>query len=299
MIIGVEALFTSALGLKSPWGVNPVNLDTSKRRINFEIDCNAKRLPFPACAMEGQRILDRVKRKFKEDLIEHGGDPDDIKHVCMDMSAAYTTGVTEISPQAQISFDRFHVIALANAAMDKVRRGEMRQQPRVVKAALGTDRKSLKGMFWGMRKDHSAWNVDQINTMYRLQRSNLKSARAWRPKEGLRSCYILHVYFNPEEIMPFIANYFRDPKKSGFNSLKHLREYRFNRHPRESGGFKFLIRTDPACAGRMESNKSALPFNKIKVVKRDAMDDQKSKKIFSGYFSAFKRSNLCLTNCYG
>jgi transposase len=39
----------------------------------------------------------------------------------------------------------------------------------------------------GMRKDHSGWNNNQINTMYLLQRSNLKSARAWRLKEALRT----------------------------------------------------------------------------------------------------------------
>ena len=65
----------------------------------------------------------------------------------MDMSAAYTKGVTEMLPQAQISFDRFHVIALANEATDAVRRDEMREQPRVVRAAMGTERKAIKGMF--------------------------------------------------------------------------------------------------------------------------------------------------------
>ena len=74
---------------------------------------------------------------FKADLIAHGGDPDDIKHVWMDMSAAYTKGVTAMRSQAQISFDRFHVIALANEAMDAVRRDEMREQPRVVRAGDG------------------------------------------------------------------------------------------------------------------------------------------------------------------
>lgn len=67
--------------------------------------------------------------EFKADLIAHGGNPDDIKHVCMDMSDAYTKGVTEVLPQAQISFDRFHVIALANEAMDAVR-GDERAAPR-------------------------------------------------------------------------------------------------------------------------------------------------------------------------
>ncbi len=42
MSFGVEALFTSAQGLKSPWEVVNVNLDTAKRRIDFEVACNAK-----------------------------------------------------------------------------------------------------------------------------------------------------------------------------------------------------------------------------------------------------------------
>jgi transposase len=324
MSVGVEALFTSALGLQAPWVVVKVELDTSKRRIDFEVACEAKRLPCPACGATGQGVHDRVRRDwrhldffqfeawlhaevprvdcdacgktttagvpwarpgsgftmlfealalslcqsmpvthaaallrvnskrlwnrieyyvevaraqeemknvsvvgidelsirrgqqyvtlvhdleakrllfmtggrkhgtvadFKADLVAHGGDPDDIEHVCMDMSAAYTKGVTEALPQAQISFDRFHVIALANEAMDTVRRHEMREEPRAVRAAVGTEQRGIKGMAWGMRKDHSGWTVEQINTMYRLQRSNLKSARAWRLKEGLRSVY--------------------------------------------------------------------------------------------------------------
>lgn len=35
MSVGVEALFTSALGLQLPWMVEDVKLDTTKRRIDF------------------------------------------------------------------------------------------------------------------------------------------------------------------------------------------------------------------------------------------------------------------------
>ena len=338
MSVGVEALFTSALGLKSPWEVVKVEFDTAKRRIDFEVACNAKQLPCPVCGVNGQGIHDRVRRDwrhldffqneawlhadvprvdcgacgktttveapwarpgsgftllfealaltlcqsmpvahaasmlrvnakqlwrriehyvgvaraqdyvtlvhdlegkrllfmaegrkhgtvidFKADLIAHGGDPDDIKHVCMDMSAAYTKGVTEMLPQAQISFDRFHVIALANEAMDAVRRDEMRDQPRVVRAAMGTDRKALKGMFWGMRKDHADWSVDQINTMYRLQRSNLKSARAWRLKEGLRSTYATGVTSNcPEQAEAALKSWISWARRSRLEPFKKL-----------------------------------------------------------------------------
>lgn len=49
MSVGIESLFTSALGLQAPWRVEKVELDTSRRRIDFELTCNAKRLPCPHC----------------------------------------------------------------------------------------------------------------------------------------------------------------------------------------------------------------------------------------------------------
>lgn len=256
MSIGVESLFTAALGLRPPWSVSDVKLDTGRRRIDFEVTCTAKRMSCPACGAAAQGVHDRVRRTwrhldffqyeawlhadvprvgcqsygkttqcevpwsrpgsgfkllfealalslcqsmpvaevarqlrvrakhlwgriehyvgeararddmcgvsvvgvdetslrrghqyltvvhdlrakrllfategkdhgtisaFKANLIAHGGDPDGIEHVCMDMSQAYVKGVASELPAAQISFDRFHVIALANDAMDLVR----------------------------------------------------------------------------------------------------------------------------------------------------------------------------------
>jgi transposase len=109
------------------------------------------------CSWPGGRNHETVKA-FKADRVAHGGNPAEIEHVCMDMSAAYTKGVTEALPQAQISFDRFHVIALANEAMDAVRRAEMQDQLRLVRAALGTERKTIRNLTWSMRKGHAGGN---------------------------------------------------------------------------------------------------------------------------------------------
>src|SRR5260370_28394999 len=82
-----------------------------------------------------------------------------VHHVCQDMSAAYTKGVGLALPAAAISYDRFHVVKMAIEAMDEVRRTEWRDQPHAVHAALGgTDRKVLKGLMWGMRKNPPAWS---------------------------------------------------------------------------------------------------------------------------------------------
>ena len=291
----MEGLVTAALGLQVPWEVKSVALDTGKRRIDFEVGCEAKRLNCPACGAAEQGVHDRVRRDwrhldffqfeawlhadvprvncgacgktsqapvpwaregsgftllrishhvpaararedmsqvrligidetsvkkgheyitvvhdleakrllfacpgrdhstlaaFAKDLTAHGGKPTAVAHACMDMSAAYTKGVSESLPMAEISFDRFHVIALANDAMDSVRRHEMREQPAAVRKAMGgADKKVLKGLLWGMRKNPSECSARQTNAMHWLQYSNLKSARAWRLKQALREVY--------------------------------------------------------------------------------------------------------------
>lgn len=53
---GVQTLFTKALGLVAPWEVEKVDLDTARRRIDFEVRCNAKTLACPQCRAPDQRI---------------------------------------------------------------------------------------------------------------------------------------------------------------------------------------------------------------------------------------------------
>jgi transposase len=325
MSVGVEALFTSALGLQAPWVVEDVKLDTVGRRIDFEIGCQGKMLSCPACKAAAQPVHDRLRRSwrhldffqfeawlhcdvprvacascgkttqmpvpwarpgsgftaafealalalcrdlpvrqaaqllrcadkqlwrriefyvdqaralesfadvqivgidetsvrrgqhyitvvhdldakrlvfategrdhqtvlaFAADLRAHGGDPAQVRHVCMDMSAAYAKGVGLALQQAQISYDRYHIVAMAMEAMDQVRRTEMGQDAQAVRSALGrNDSKAAKQLMWGMRRNPSGWSAKQIDVMHWLQRSTLKSARAWRLKMALRQVY--------------------------------------------------------------------------------------------------------------
>jgi len=90
-------------------------------------DLDAKRLLFATEGRDHQTVLD-----FAADLVAHGGEPDEVRHVCMDMSAACAKGVGIALPQADISDDRFHVIAMGIAAMGDVRRQELRAEPEEV-----------------------------------------------------------------------------------------------------------------------------------------------------------------------
>lgn len=177
-------------------GIDETSVKKGHEYITVVHDLEAKRLLFACPGRDHQTV-----EAFAQDLSQHGGDPAAVAHVCMDMSAAFTLGVGKSLPQAAISFDRFHVVALANEAMDAVRKDEMRANPAAVRNALGsTDKKLLKGLLWGMRKNPSGWSAKQTDAMHWLQHSNLKSARAWRLKQALREVYAQALVSNSQEL---------------------------------------------------------------------------------------------------
>jgi len=165
-------------------GIDETSLHRGQSYITVVHDLQAKRLLFATEGREHQTILD-----FVEDLKAHGGDPADVRHVCVDMSAAYTKGVGLALPDAEISFDRFHVIQLALEAMDEVRREEVRENGDHLREQLGGRSKVVRDLMWGMRRNPRGWKKGQTHAMHCLQRSNLKSARAWRLKMALQEVY--------------------------------------------------------------------------------------------------------------
>jgi len=66
-------------------------------------------------------------KEFKEHLEAHKGSVEQIEQVCCDMSVAYISGVEKNLPKAKITFDKYHVMALINEAVDEVRRDEVKE----------------------------------------------------------------------------------------------------------------------------------------------------------------------------
>lgn len=62
-------------------------------------------------------------------MAAHGGDPTQVTSASIDMSPAFIKGVTEVLPQARMTFDKLHVIAPASTAVDKMRRTEQVTDP--------------------------------------------------------------------------------------------------------------------------------------------------------------------------
>jgi len=220
----IEFYVEQARALEELSGVEIIGIDeTSLRRAQDYItvvhDLGLKRLLFATEGRDHQTVLD-----FAADLKTHGGEPAELRHVCMDMSAAYAKGVALALANAAISYDRFHVVAMAIDAMDQVRRAEMRDEPAAVDAALGdSERKTIKGLMWAMRKNPAGWSAGQLDAMHWLQRSTLKSARAWRLKMALREVYArARAHNNAEHAASDLRNWLSWARRCRLEPFKKL-----------------------------------------------------------------------------
>lgn len=111
-------------GIQLP-GIDEASLRKGQRCLTVVHDLYVERLLFATEGRTHQTVLD-----FVADLKAHGGNPAEVRHVCMDMSAPYALGASAALPQAQISYDRFHVVAMAMEATDAVRRQELAEEVR-------------------------------------------------------------------------------------------------------------------------------------------------------------------------
>ena len=102
-----------------------------------------------------------------------------LRVVCMDMWAAYAKLVAAHARNAQILFDRFHIVKHLNEAVDEVRRSEMRR-------LVGQEKKQFKSTRWLLLKN--PWNLtaDQQERLSTLVRLNLPIVRAWYLKEAFQ-----------------------------------------------------------------------------------------------------------------
>lgn len=105
-------------------GVDETSLRRGHNYLTLFVDLDGAQVLF---ATEGREA--ETFGLFRDDLEAHGGTPDRIRELCMDMSPAYRKGAREHLPNALTTFDRFHVVKLLNEAVDQVRRAERKDAP--------------------------------------------------------------------------------------------------------------------------------------------------------------------------
>jgi transposase len=143
---------------------------------------------------------------FALDLAAHGGDAERITHVCCDMSPAYISGIAASFEGAQITFDRYHVIAQLNKAVDLVRRAEVKTKP------------ELKGTRYLWLKNHDSLSERQIEELAWLLRPSLKLAtmRAWRWRIDFDGFF----FQKPEHAEAYLKRWCEGAKRSRLEPIK-------------------------------------------------------------------------------
>jgi transposase len=149
--------------------------ETSKAKghdyVTLFADAEERRVLFVAEGNEAATVA-----AFSANLRSHHGKPTQIESVSMDMWPAFIRGVEDQFPNAQITYDKFHVIAHASEAIDKMRRLEQKTDP------------SLKGLRWVLLKDRSKLQRSQRTELDELltHMTTKRTARAWLYREQLR-----------------------------------------------------------------------------------------------------------------
>ena len=158
-------------------GVTRVCIDeTAAKRgqdyITLVVDIDGRRVVFVADGRNADTV-----RQFADHLEERGGDASHIKQASIDMSPAFIAGVTENLTEAEITFDRFHVMKLIGDAVGEVRRSEVKARP------------ELRGTRYIWAKNAPNLTARQSTILDTLSQTNLKTARAWRMRLAFQDIY--------------------------------------------------------------------------------------------------------------
>jgi transposase len=153
----------SAHGL-DPWGGHDY--------LTIAADADERKVVFVTEGRDATTIA-----RFAEHLAAHKAQPEQITTVSIDMSPAFIRGVANHLPRARITFDKFHVVVHASAALDHTRRLEQRRDP------------SLKGLRWTLLKDRQRLSAEARADLGALisHAATKRTARAWLYREGLRA----------------------------------------------------------------------------------------------------------------
>jgi len=155
-------------------GMDETSIARGHEYITLFVDLVERKTLHISAGKDNKTVVD-----FVEVLEAKSGDRKAIKQVSCDMSPAFIKGVKENLPEAEITFDKFHIIKLINEAVDKVRREEGRYTP------------ELKGNRYVFLKNEVNLTEKQkgIKEELSLAKLNLKSIRAMQIREAFQLIY--------------------------------------------------------------------------------------------------------------
>ncbi len=118
---------------------------------------------------------------FAAELLRHNGHPKSITQAAIDMSAAYAKGVRENFGNAQIVYDKFHVIQTVVEACDQIRKAE---------SALNAEsRERLERTRWLWRKNPENWTAKETRRWEAMAKERGTTGLAYEMRLVMQDIY--------------------------------------------------------------------------------------------------------------
>ena len=155
-------------------GVDETSRAKGHTYITLFVDLDERRTIFVTEGKDSSTVA-----SFAKDFKDHNGSLEAIKDVTCDMSKAFIKGVKDNLPQADITFDKFHIIKIINEALDKIRRREVGENP------------ILKGERYTFLKSFSNLTTHQHESLQELSKKkyNLQTYRAMEIRDAFIDIY--------------------------------------------------------------------------------------------------------------
>ena len=146
------------------------------------------------CDLEGKRVLyategkdKKVWAKFAQQLKEQHGKKQAIREASIDMSPAYKAGIEENFEGAKIVYDKYHLIAKVNEAVDSTRKEEMKNKS-------WSKWSELKKSRWIWLKNPENLSEKQKAKYDSIDKENLCTAKAYQMRLTLQDIYQIAHY---------------------------------------------------------------------------------------------------------
>lgn len=168
--------------------------ETSQKRnhnyITIFVDLKGKKTIYIAEGKDSKTV-----KGFVENFKNHNGNVENITDVSCDMSPAFIKGVKDNMPNAEVTFDKFHILKLINDGVNEVRKLEARSNP------------LLKGKKYIFLKNKTNLTKKQGNELKKLSLSklNLKSIKALHIRESFQEIYMAE---NEEEFILLLKKWY-------------------------------------------------------------------------------------------
>ena len=157
-------------------GADEMNRRKGHNYLTVFADLLAKRVLFATPGKDAS-----VWEAFAAELLRHNGHPKAIQYVAIDMSPAYIKGVSDNLGNAQVVFDKFHVIQYVVEACDQIRKIESRSD--------AGKRELLEWTRWMWLKNRTNWTEKETHKWESMSLERCVTGMAYEMRLVLQGIY--------------------------------------------------------------------------------------------------------------